>query len=301
MPVIGETLTAPAAARPMFSGLFPAYATRKRFDAPMFVMYLALHLSLLAAPFTFTWQALAVAGVVSFCTMCLGITLCYHRLLAHRSFKIPRPLMWFFALLGCLSLQRGPLWWSACHRLHHSQVDKANDPHSPTVSFLWSHVMWVFFTHPKLDDTPDQTPRLAPDLYADPGLRFLEKYYTAINIAFLMALTAAGYFWGGGPMALSFLVWPGLLRIIYGLNITWLVNSAAHVWGTRPFATPDRSRNNWWVALLTWGEGWHNNHHAHPRSAKMGFTWRQPDVTYAVLKTLQCLGLATHVVKPKLS
>ncbi len=279
--------------------LFPAYANRARFNVPLFSLYVLLHVIALSGFFTFSWPGLIVMACLSFMTICLGITLCYHRLLAHKSYRLNnKPLTYFLALLGCLAFQRGPLWWSACHRLHHSKVDKEGDPHSPTYSFIWAHFMWPFFWHPQLDESPETLKRLAPDLCKDAGLQFLEKHYNGINVLFLFVLFGMGYWLGGGlKMGLSILVWGGFLRIIYGLNVTWLVNSAAHLWGYRTFDTPDQSRNNWWVALLTWGEGWHNNHHAYARSAKMGFNWRELDVTYWVIKLFSVTGLASHVVK----
>lgn len=275
----------------------PAYATRERFNAPLFSLYVLLHIVALAGFYTFSWQGLVVLLVLYFCTICLGITLCYHRLLAHQSYKLPRPITYFLALLGCLAFQRGPIWWSATHRLHHSKTDREGDPHSPRYSFLWSHYLWPFFWHPQLDESQENVRRLALDLWNDPGLRFLEKHYNTINVLFLGVLFSLGYWLGGGlKMGLSILVWGGFLRIIYGLNVTWCVNSAAHIWGYRRYDTPDTSRNNWWVALLTWGEGWHNNHHAYARSAKMGFVWYELDVTYWIISLLARLKLATHVV-----
>lgn len=270
----------------------PDYATRERFNLSMFSLYLFLHIMALSAFWTFSWQGLLVFIAMYFLTICLGITLCYHRLLAHRSYKTYPLIAYFCAFLGCLAFQRGPVWWVACHRLHHSRVDKDGDPHSPLRSFLWSHFLWAFFRHPQLDESPEITKRLARDIDADSGMRFLEKNYTLINIFSLIVLFALGYFWGGWKIGSSVLVWGGFLRIIYGLNITWLVNSAAHLWGYRTYDTPDQSRNNWWVALLTWGEGWHNNHHAHQRSARMGYRWYEIDITYSVIKLLQCLRLA---------
>jgi stearoyl-CoA desaturase (delta-9 desaturase) len=279
------------------SSALPPYATWQRFNAPLFSVYILLHVAALAGFFTFSWQGLLVMVVLSFATICLGITLCYHRLLAHQSYQLVKPLTYFLALLGCLAFQRGPIWWTATHRLHHSKTDKVGDPHSPKYSVWWAHFLWPFFWHPQLDESEETLHRLAPDLWKDPGMRFLERYYSAINVLFLGLLFTLGYWLGGGlKMGLSIFVWGGFLRIIYGLNVTWLVNSAAHLWGYRRYDTPDTSRNNWWVALLTWGEGWHNNHHAHARSAKMGFVWYELDVTYWIIALLRQLGLATHVV-----
>lgn len=280
-------------------GYLPDYAIRERFNTPLFSLYVVLHLTVFIAPFTFSWPGLATLVVLHFMTICLGITLCYHRLLAHRSYQLPKTLTYFLAFLGCLAFQRGPIWWVATHRLHHSRVDQAGDPHSPQQSFFWSHFLWAFFRHPQLDESEITVHRLARDLYEDPVMRILEKYYTAINVSALIVLFGLGYWFGEWELGISLLVWGGLLRILYGLHITWLVNSAAHIWGYRTFETPDKSRNNWWVALLTFGEGWHNNHHAHQRSARMGFTWYELDVTYWLIRFLRKIGLATKIVEGK--
>ena len=275
----------------------PAYATSERFNAPLFWTYILLHLSILAAPFTFSVPGLLTFVLLYFMTICLGITLCYHRLLAHRSYRLSSsPLIYILAFLGCLAFQRGPIWWVATHRLHHSHVDQEGDPHSPRLSFLWSHFLWAFYRHPQLDESPETVHRLARDLAGDPGMRFLEKAYTTINLLFLLLLFGLGYSLDGLKLGVSLFVWGGLLRILFGLHITWLVNSAAHVWGYRTFETADKSRNNWWVALLTFGEGWHNNHHAHPRSARMGLAWYEVDLTYGLIRILERLGFASHLV-----
>jgi len=274
----------------------PAYATKERFNLPLFSAYLLLHLLALAAPFTFSWQGLAVLFLMHFVTLCLGITLCYHRLLAHKSYKTYRPVSYLLAFFGCLAFQRGPIWWTACHRLHHSEVDKPGDPHSPRYSFLWSHFLWPFFWHPQLDESKETTIRLARDIAADPVMRFLEKHYVSINVLFLGFLFGAGYFFGGLTMGLSILVWGGFLRLVLCLNMTWFVNSVAHIWGYRNYQTPDDSRNNWWVALLVWGEGWHNNHHADARAARNGHNWYELDVTYAIIKLMGKLGMAYDIV-----
>lgn len=276
--------------------VLPAYATRARFNAPLLAWYIALHVAALAAPFTFSVQGLVSFVALWFLTICLGIALCYHRVLAHQSCRLHPWLRFVFSLLGCLAYQRGPIWWVACHRLHHRRVDRDGDPHSPRNSLWWSHFLWAFFWHPQLDESPETTHRLAPDLASDAGMRFLERYYVAINGVFLGLLFGLGLLWGGPHIGLSVLVWGGFLRIIFGLNATWLVNSAAHLQGYRTFNTPDTSRNNLWVTLLTWGEGWHNNHHAHPRSARAGLAWYEVDITYAIIRFLKACGLATRVV-----
>lgn len=274
----------------------PEYATRERFNWPLFSLYIFLHVMALAAPFTYSWQGLTALFIMYFLTICLGITLCYHRLLAHRSYNTNRFVKWSLALLGCLAFQRGPIWWSACHRLHHGKVDKDQDPHSPRYSFIWSHFLWAFFWHPQLDEKPETTNRLALDLASDPGMRFLEKHYTSLNMLCLAALFGIGYALDGWRMGCSILIWGGFVRLVLCLNITWLVNSVCHIWGYQTYDTGDRSRNNWWVALLTWGEGWHNNHHADARAARNGHLWYEVDPTYWIIQLMRKLGLAHSVV-----
>ncbi len=278
------------------SNLLPAYATLKTFKWLAFTPYILLHLTLFLVPSTFTWEGLAVFGVLYCLTLCLGTTLCYHRLLAHRSYKTYKPIKYFLTLIGCLAFQRGPIWWVAAHRLHHSKVDTPLDVHSPSVSFLWAHLLWAHFRHPQLDESPETTKRLALDLYEDKGMRFLEKHYISINCLFLGLLFALGYVRGGVDLGLSWLVWGGFLRLIFTLNATWLVNSAAHIWGYRNYGTPDKSRNNWLVAFLTFGEGWHNNHHADQRAARNGHYWYEFDATYWVIILMERLKLAFDVI-----
>lgn len=284
------------ASSPEILGWVPAYATRSRFNAPLFSLYILLHIVALAAPWTFSLQGLAVMLVMYFLTICLGITVGYHRLLTHQSYKAPRFVRYFLALLACLSFQRGPIWWTACHRLHHSKTDQVEDPHSPRYSFIWSHFLWAYFWHPQLDESRETTRRLAPDLASDPGMVFLEKHYTTLNLLCLLGLFLLGNAWGGVSMGLSVLVWGGFLRLILCLNITWLVNSACHIWGYRSYEVSDTSRNNWWVALLTWGEGWHNNHHADARAARNGHRWYEIDVTYWIIQLMCRFKLAYDVV-----
>lgn len=278
----------------------PAYATWKRFTLFNFSRYMILHASLVLVPFTYSHQGLVAFAALYFISICLGITLGYHRLLAHQSYKTQRWVRYVLAFCGMLACQRGPIWWSATHRLHHSKVDQPLDPHTPKVSFVWAHFAWAFFRHPQLDEFPEKVNRLARDLYDDPGMRLLENNYALVNTAVLLGLFGIGYLMGGFKMGLSLFVWGGLFRLVVTLHITWLVNSVAHLWGSRRFETNDTSRNNWWVALLTFGEGWHNNHHAQPRSARMGFVWQEIDVTYWLIALMKRIGLAQNVVQPKL-
>lgn len=274
-----------------FSSLLPAYATRERFNLPLFSAYVLMHLSLLVAPFTFSWEGLIAFVVLYTLTICFGITTGYHRLLAHNSFKTSKVFRFILAFLGVLALQRGPIWWVAAHRLHHKSTDLEFDPHSPTVSFIWSHMLWPFFRHPQLDENIETAHSYSKDLCKDPGLCFLEKHYSSINQGSLLVLFGLGYWMGGVDMGISLLVWGGILRWTLALHATWLVNSATHVWGYRNFNTTDQSRNTWWVALLTFGEGWHNNHHASQKDPRIGRRWFEVDVAYCCIVVMHYLGL----------
>lgn len=256
---------------------------------------MVFHLLAIAAIFTFSWPGFIAFLVMVFVTGCLGITLGYHRLLTHRSFDTAKPLRYLLAFFGCLAMQGGPIRWVATHRLHHKEADKPNDPHSAEEGFLWSHLLWNFYRHPQLETTEDLH-RYAPDMETDPVLWFLDKYFFPLYLAVAALFFIAGAIMGGWQLGLSLIVWGCVLRVVYTWHITWLVNSATHLWGYRTFQTNDNSRNNWWVALLTFGEGWHNNHHAYQRSSRMGFAWYELDVTYWIIQLLSKMGLASHVV-----
>lgn len=292
----------PALSKEMIQPLFalPKHATLGNFNAPLFTLYILLHVSLLLVPFTYTHQGLFLMLGLYFVTICLGITLGYHRLFAHRSYKTFKPVSYVLAFFGCLAFQRGPIWWTACHRLHHGKVDTELDPHSPKHNFIWAHMLWPFFRNPELEGLKQNTIGLARDIALDPGMQFLEKNYTAINTLFLFTLFGAGYIAGGMKLGLSFFVWGGLLRIVLCLHFTWLVNSVSHTWGYRNYPTNDQSRNNWLVALLTYGEGWHNNHHADARAARNGHFWYEIDITYYLIKFMNCIGLAYDIAPVRL-
>ena len=249
----------------------------------------ALHVLSVFAFFHFNWQAFWVFFVLQWVTGGLGICLCYHRLLTHRSFELWKPLEYFLAVCGCLAWQNGPIKWVAIHRLHHARSDRPNDPHSPTKGFWWAHMGWLFAFDAELDNY-EQYRAYAPDLAKDRGYRFLN----ATHGLYQVILAGVLYLWGGLP----FLLWGVVFRTVFMWHATWLVNSAAHTWGYRIWATGDRSTNNWWVALFTYGEGWHNNHHAFLRSAAHGLSWWELDFTYWTIRLLSAIGLASHIQLP---
>jgi stearoyl-CoA desaturase (delta-9 desaturase) len=255
-----------------------------------------LHAGVLLAPFTFTWSGLAVFGILYVVTG-LGVTLGYHRLLTHRSFKTPRAVEYVLTLFGVLANEGGPLKWVGPHRKHHTYADREGDPHSPRKGFWWAHVGWWLHYDPVLDD-PVLGVQNVKDLARDPVHRFFEKWQIVPPLLLAGALYGLGEWWGG--VGLSWVVWGVFVRTVFVFHATWLVNSAAHIWGYRNYQTNDRSTNLWWVALVSFGEGWHNNHHAYQRSARHGLRWWEIDPTYLVVCLLGLVGLAREIrVAPK--
>lgn len=248
-----------------------------------------VHAGALLAPLCFTWKAFWVFFWLQLITG-LGITLCYHRLLAHRSFQVPKWLEYALAVCGSLALQGGPIKWVATHRVHHAFSDRPQDPHSPTRGFWWAHVLWLFAYDEVLDD-PKWYQQYVKDLADDRGHRFIEK----TNLLYTILLGALLLAWGGLP----FLIWGVFLRTVFVYHGTWLVNSAAHLWGYQSYNTNEGSRNNWWVALIAYGEGWHNNHHAYLHSAAHGLRWWEVDVTYLAIRLLGWLKLARRIRLPQ--
>ncbi len=247
---------------------------------------LLFHIGAVAALFFFTWGALAAAVGLWFVAINLGICVGYHRLLTHRGYQTPQPMARFLAVCGTLALEGSPVYWVVNHRIHHQLTDRHGDPHTPEDGGWWSHAGWVIHGE-GLSAQPELIQKYAPDLLKDPFLVVLSKYHYVPLILSAIALYAIG--------GLPWLLWGVFLRVTLGLHSVWFVNSATHIWGSRRFATKDRSRNLWWVALLTGGEGWHNNHHAYPVSARHGFTWYEFDLNYYVIWTLGKLGLAKRI------
>jgi fatty-acid desaturase len=255
-----------------------------------------LHVGCLLAPFYFSWSAVGIALVLLWVGSGLGITLCYHRLLTHRSFTVPKWLEYALTICGCLNWQGGPIQWVGGHRLHHRDSDQPGDPHSPVVDgFAWSHIMWVLYK----DNETYKPAEAAKDLARDPGLVFINKWFYVPQFILAGLLFGVGYYVGGTNLGLSWVVWGICVRTVVAYHGTWFVNSAAHTWGYRNFETTDGSRNSWWVAALSFGEGWHNNHHAFQRSAAHGLRWYELDVTYMTIRLLSILGLAKNVVLPE--
>lgn len=273
----------------------PKFTTKS--DWVVLTWIVAMHIGALAAFFTFSWPAFWLCMFLWWLTGGVGITLGYHRYFTHRSFETSKPVEYALAIIGCLAGESGPIGWVAAHRYHHTYSDQEQDPHSPyknnpqasVKGFIWAHVGWLFGREKFLAEF-NQYKRYAPDMAKDKFLVWLDDWH----IVPTLILTTILAFWGGW----SFVVWGIFLRSVCVYHSTWLVNSASHVWGYRTYQTTDKSRNNWWVALLTFGEGWHNNHHAFQRSARHGMRWWEIDTTYMLIQTMRMLGLARQIHLP---
>jgi stearoyl-CoA desaturase (delta-9 desaturase) len=230
----------------------------------------------------FTWQALVVAVVLYWIAGSLGIGMGYHRLLTHRGYRTPKAVEYFLSLCGTLAVEGGPANWVTTHRIHHRFSDQEGDPHSPRDGGWWAHMGWILVGRAQ-EHSMAVLHRYSPDLMRDHFQCWLNRFYMWPVILLGLAL----YAMGGWP----YVTWGLCLRVVLGLHATWLVN-----W----FATRDDSRNNWWVAWITFGEGWHNNHHAHPTSARHGLAWYEIDVNWWGIRTLQWLGLAKNIRQVRL-
>jgi fatty-acid desaturase len=249
------------------------------------------HLGAIAALFFFTWKAFFVAVVLWWMATSLGIGMCYHRLLTHRGYKIPKWLEYTLTVFATLALEGGPIFWVATHRIHHKYSDHEGDPHSPIDGKWWAHMGWILMGKSMHHDTSTLA-RYVPDLAKDKFHVWITKYHYVPMIVLGVALLAIGGW--------KFVLWGIFFRTVMGLHFTWLVNSATHSWGTRRFETRDLSTNSWWVAILSWGEGWHNNHHAHPVSARHGLKWYEIDANWYGIWLLKKLGLAKQIHTTKL-
>jgi stearoyl-CoA desaturase (delta-9 desaturase) len=243
----------------------------------------AVHLLAILGIWTFSWRALALSLALWGITGGLGITLGFHRLLTHQSFETTPLLRRVLTVFGTLAVQGGPISWVASHRLHHAHSDGDLDPHNSRKGFWWAHILWMFRRDARFDSF-DTYRQYAKDLAADPFMVFLNRSYIGLQVALGLLLLATGGW--------SFVIWGVFVRLVFGWHCTWLVNSATHMWGYQTYDSRDEARNNWWVALLSFGEGWHNNHHAFPRSARHGIQWWELDMSFLVLLAFERLGWA---------
>lgn len=246
----------------------------------------AFHIGAIAAVFFFSWKALLLAMLLWWVGGSAGIGMGYHRLLTHRGYKTPKWIEYSLTVCGTLALEGGPIFWVATHRLHHQNTDREGDPHSPHDGGFWSHMGWILTGQTMRNNAKDLLPYV-PDLRKDRFHTWISRWHWVPITVLAVALFAAG--------GLRCVLWGIFFRTVLGLHSTWLVNSATHMWGRQRFLTHDDSRNSFWVALLTFGEGWHNNHHAYPRSARHGIKWYEIDPNWYGIFLLRLLGLARDV------
>ncbi|MEZ5346446.1 MAG: fatty acid desaturase [Pyrinomonadaceae bacterium] len=244
------------------------------------------HILSIWALFTFSWTNALAALVTWWIAGSLGIGLGYHRLLTHRGFKVPKFVEYFLTICGTVALQGGPLSWVTTHRIHHAFTETDKDPHSPRNGVFWAHMGWIFKGGAQ-EHPPETHSRYSPDIVKDGVHQFLNKYYWMTNVIIGGILFAIGGW--------SMVLWGVFFRTVWGWHTTWLVNSMTHLWGTRRFETKDDSRNNAFVGILAWGEGWHNNHHAYPRSSRHGLKWYEFDFNWVQIRIMEKLGIAKDV------
>jgi len=263
---------------------------------------------LACVPWFFSWTGIVLAVLGFYFFGILGINIGYHRLLVHRSFSCPRWLERSLAIVGVCCLEESPIVWVAQHRLHHHMADKERDLHSPLASFLWGHVGWVMIKSDNAEPGP-LIVRYAADLANDPFYGWLDVSDNWIKVAlmswaaffvagFAAVTLAGGTLPGAVRFGASLVVWGAAVRTLLIWHATWSVNSVTHLWGYRNYETPDNSRNNILIGLFANGEGWHNNHHADQRCARHGHGWREPDLTWLVIRGLMALGLVRDVALP---
>ena len=253
---------------------------------------IAFHIGAAAALFFFSWKALFLAIFLWWVAGSLGIGMGYHRLLTHRGYKTPKWVEYFLTICATLALEGGPIFWVATHRIHHRFSDQEGDPHSPIDGKWWAHMGWILTGKSMHHDTTTLA-KYVPDLAKDKFHVWITKYHYVPLIVLGLVLLAVG----GVP----YVLWGIFLRTVFLLHCTWLVNSATHSWGSRRFLTRDLSTNSWWVALLTFREGWHNNHHAHPVSVRHGLVWYEVDLNWYGIWLLKKFGLAKNIYYVKLS
>lgn len=272
--------------------------------------FVICHLIALLAifPWFFSWTGVVLLVVGFFAFGTLGINIGFHRLLTHRGFTCPRWLERTLVILGVCALQDAPDYWVATHRKHHQFTDEAGDPHSPIVNFFWAHMGWLCVKEDDMKRGP-LAQRYAKDVLRDPLYAWIGRndHWLLITLASWATFFGAGYgaiaLTGGSSQdaaqfGLSLLVWGAALRTVVYWHLTWSVNSVAHIWGYRNYDTPDVSRNNMILGYLGGGEGWHNNHHADPRSARHGHKWWELDLSWLIIRGFMAAGLAKNVAVP---
>jgi len=250
------------------------------------LMVVSFHLLAIPAFFTLSWPNFAAMMIGNWIVGSIGVGLGWHRLLTHRGFKAPKWIEYVTSIFATMSMQDPPDKWIATHRMHHAFTDTDKDPHSIRPGFWWAQIGWVVWG-PAQDHDEATMKKYVPDLLKDRGHVLISRFfYIPIIVSGFILFAVGGW---------SMVVWGVFLRVVVGWHTTWFVNSLAHIYGGRPHETGDLSTNNWFVAILTFGEGWHNNHHAFPTSARHGLKWYQFDMNWITIRILEKLGLATNV------
>lgn len=261
-------------------------------DWSRFIPFMLFHLACIGVIWV-GWSPVAVGVAIAlYFLRMFAITGWYHRYFSHRTFRTSRAVQFIFAIVGNAAAQRGPLWWAAHHRHHHRHSDEEDDVHSPhRQGFWWSHLLWIS-SHSNYATNY----KAVHDLAKYPELRFLDRYHMLVPFLLAVAMLGLGAGLNAaypslGTSGLQMLVWGYFVSTIVLLHATVTINSLAHVWGNRRYETSDQSRNNFWLALITLGEGWHNNHHHYPGSVRQGFYWWEIDISYYLLRVMAWLGL----------
>ena len=274
---------------------------RQQVLAVTFIM-VTFHLACFGVLLTGASTAAVLIAVAMYVIRGLGITTGFHRLLAHRSFKTSRPVQFALALAGSLAIQGGPLWWVAHHRSHHRDTDTDLDIHSPVTKGFWqAHIGWMM-----TDGAFNENGANSRDLHRYPELKLLQRHYVWIIVGeiagmYLLGVLLAALFPAWGTSGAQILVWGFFISTVFTWHTTFMVNSVCHRWGGRPYDTGDASTNNVLIGVLGFGEGWHNNHHQFPNSARHGLRWWQLDGTWLLLRVLQALRLVWDLKVPKLA
>lgn len=273
---------------------------------PVIIFHLMIPLAFFS--YFFSWWGLLFLPIGNYIFTSLGIGAGYHRLLTHQGFECPKWFEYTLATLGVCSFQDSPARWVLVHRVHHQHSDHQPDPHTPRVSAFWAHMGWLFIDNRELS-TAAAYDRYAKDVIRDRyyfwlqrGLNWVWVYaahavligVSGLAVGWLVTGTSAGALQFGAKV----FMWGVIMRTVYTWHVTWAINSAAHMWGYRNYETREDSQNNWLFAILTNGEGWHNNHHADPRSAQHGHKWWEIDITHLSLRMFEKLGLVKNIVGP---
>ena len=259
---------------------------RTRINWKNVVIIGSFHLLAIPALFSFSWPNLAAMLVGNWIVGSIGVGLGWHRLLTHRGFKAPKWLEYTLSIFATMSVQDPPNNWIATHRMHHAFTDTDKDPHSIKPGFWWAQIGWILWGTAQ-DHDAATLQRYIPDLLKDKWHTVISRYfYVPIIVSALILFAIGGW---------TMVVWGVFARVVVGWHTTWFVNSLAHIYGPRPYDTGDNSTNNWFVAILTFGEGWHNNHHMSPTSARHGLKWYQFDMNWIAIRIFEKLGWATNI------